>query len=108
MSLLGQVDWYFQVIVCAHETCGMASVAAPVAPAASRNLRRDVSHLRAVMLVMLLGRPQGGSMANRHGEPAAPSFSPCIDQARQPRNRPQENDTQSRIEPHRGVRAQPP
>src|SRR5438094_1038819 len=40
MSLVGQVDWYFQVTVCARETCGMATAAAPVAPAVSRNLRR--------------------------------------------------------------------
>src|SRR5215211_7654933 len=40
MSLVGQVDWYFQVTVCACDTCGIAIVAAPVAPAASRNLRR--------------------------------------------------------------------
>src|SRR5262245_2402898 len=42
MSLVGQVDWYFQVTVWARETCGMATAAAPVAPAARMNLRRDV------------------------------------------------------------------
>ena len=42
MSLVGQVDWYFQVMVCARETCGIATAAAPVAPAVSMNLRRVV------------------------------------------------------------------
>src|SRR5262245_11692804 len=40
MSLVGHVDWYFHVTVCARETWGIATVAAPVAPAASMNLRR--------------------------------------------------------------------
>src|SRR5262249_53332239 len=40
MSLVGQVDWYFQVTVCARETCGMATAAAPVMAAPARNLRR--------------------------------------------------------------------
>ena len=44
MSLVGQVDWYFQVTVCARPTCGMATVPTVAAPAASapvfRNLRR--------------------------------------------------------------------
>src|SRR5215203_963638 len=53
MSLVGHVDWYFQVIVCARETCGMAIVAAPAVPAASRNLRRDVRELPDVMRVDL-------------------------------------------------------
>jgi hypothetical protein len=28
MSLVGQVDWYLNVAVCARDTCGMATVAA--------------------------------------------------------------------------------
>src|SRR5262245_21822915 len=42
MSLVGQVEWYFQVTVCARETCGMATAAAPVMAAPATNLRRVV------------------------------------------------------------------
>ena len=38
MSLVGQVDWYFQVTVCARETCGMAMVAAPATRGAGKKL----------------------------------------------------------------------
>src|SRR5262245_47956099 len=45
MSLVGQVDWYFQVTVCARETCGIATVAVAAAPAAKApdfsNFRRE-------------------------------------------------------------------
>src|SRR5438105_8357892 len=51
MSLVGQVDWYFQVTVCARETCGMAIAAAPVAPAVRTNLRRVVDLEVADLLV---------------------------------------------------------
>ena len=57
MSLVGQVDWYFQVTVCARETCGIAIVAAPVAPAASRNLRRVATFEFSVFLVMSITLP---------------------------------------------------
>ena len=40
MSVAGHEVCIFRVVVCARETCGIAMVAAPVAPAASRNLRR--------------------------------------------------------------------
>src|SRR5439155_24062616 len=55
MSLVGQVDWYFQVIVCARDTCGMAIVAAPVAAVASKNLRRPILYLVLLMWVPSLG-----------------------------------------------------
>src|SRR6185295_10122541 len=45
MSLVGQVDWYFHVTVCARETCGIATVAVAAAPAARapdfKNFRRE-------------------------------------------------------------------
>src|SRR6266508_3977739 len=52
MSLVGQVDWYFQVTVCARDTCGMATAA----PAG--NLRRvavlDTGDRSVLMGVALL------------------------------------------------------
>src|SRR5437667_5458671 len=58
MSLVGQVDWYFQVTVCARETCGMATAAAPVKAAPARNLRRvaglDLRDCSVVMGIALL------------------------------------------------------
>src|SRR5262245_1737857 len=57
MSLVGQVDWYFQVTVCARETCGMATVAVAAAPAAKapdfRNFRRE----KACAFVLIWGSP---------------------------------------------------
>src|SRR2546428_548112 len=48
---IGQVDMYFQVTVCARETCGMAIAAAQVAPAVRTNLRRVVDLELADLLV---------------------------------------------------------
>src|SRR4051794_25779138 len=39
ISFIGQVDWYFQIMVCARDTCGMATPA-PMKPAPARKLRR--------------------------------------------------------------------
>ncbi len=59
MSLVGQVDWNFQVTVCARDTCGIATAAAPVSAAPARNLRRevdlDVRDASVVMGIALLG-----------------------------------------------------
>jgi hypothetical protein len=40
VALVGQVDWNFQVTVCARLTCGMAIAPAPARPATLRKLRR--------------------------------------------------------------------
>src|SRR5713101_6048542 len=61
MSLVGQVDWYFQVTVCARETCGMATAAAPVMAAPARNLRR-VAHLGVSDCSVLMGIALLGSL----------------------------------------------
>src|SRR5262245_46683733 len=65
MSFVGHVDWYFQVTVCARDTCGIAIVAAPVAPAASKNLRR-VAAFFSVFVVLGIALP--GFVSLRHDE----------------------------------------
>jgi hypothetical protein len=68
--LVGQVDWYFQVMVWARETCGIAMVAAPVAPAASKNLRRDeVLDVRVLSVDMGFPRKVIGGVVAAFGGP---------------------------------------
>src|SRR5262245_3089739 len=88
MSLVGQVDWYFQVTVCARDTCGIATAAAPVGAAPARNLRRvadlDVRDCSLAMGIALLRLPRvflaafSGPLGDNYKPPGQRSYSGCV------------------------------